>query len=235
MNAGEASISLDAAKSPKIPGDRFRRALAPHAAHACRQIGKSPRFGDRDPNEPNRLDGQNPGQDEDGQSVETLLNRSSRAGEGVKARISPHQPLDHRGEQRLLIGKPGVDRGFAGRGRLGDLVDARALETALEKDAARRVEDPFLDPARERARGPTGTHRAASAFALLGDPRPFHRCFAFHRFHKPATAGFGALDLGATVTKVNGTEQFRFEGVKGRVFGSSGHGAQESGPRRENV
>ena len=52
---------------------RFRRAFAAHAAHAYREIGKPPRLGDRDPDQPDRFGGENPGQNEGGQRVEPLL------------------------------------------------------------------------------------------------------------------------------------------------------------------
>ena len=170
-----------------------------------------------------------------GEGVEPLLDRAAGAGESVEACVSAHEALDDGGEQRLLVGKPGVDRGFSGGGRLGDFVDARALEAALEKNPARRVEDSLLDLTRKLARRPAVAHgpRPISACSR----RRFHRSFVFHRasFTKTATVGICTLDLGRTLTKVNETEQFRFGDVEGATSGVPGHGAQESGPRPANV
>ncbi len=86
-----------------------------------------------------------------------------------------------------LLGKPRVDRRLSGARRLGDLVDARALETALEKHLRGGVEDPLVDLAGEFAARPAAADkppgRAESLFPVL-NPRPF-LTFQCDRRHTP--------------------------------------------------
>src|SRR5580704_1227383 len=106
----------------------------------------------------------------------------------------------------------------------------------FEKNTARRIENSLLDLAGMFAWRAAVTHSApASLASFLGGVR-FHRSFAFHRSSLNAIRALSALDLGWALTKVNRTEQFRFEDVKARGRRrSSGHGEQESGPRPANV
>ena len=104
--------------------------------------------------------------------------------------------------------------GFPARGDLGDFVDARALEAVFEKNMARGIENSLLDPAGVFARRAAITHSAPPSLTFFLAAVRFHRSFAFHRASSlNAIRGLSALDLGRTLTKVNRTEQFRFEDV----------------------
>ncbi len=110
--------------------------------------------------------------------VRMTLARASRrsskgpvaAGQDVEVRVAAHEARDHRREQSLLIGEARVDRLLSGRGRLRDLLDARALEAALEKHAARRVQDSLLDLSGKLARRTP----AARGARLSGGASQFH-------------------------------------------------------------
>ena len=84
----------------------------------------------------------------------------------------------------------------------------------FEKNTARGVEDSLLDQAGMFAWGPPIAHGPPTALAFFLDGVRFHESFAFHRASSlNAIRGLSALDLGRTLTKVNRTEQFRFEDV----------------------
>ena len=87
----------------------------------------------------------------------------------------------------------------------------------FEKNTAGRVENSLLDLAGMFAWRAAVTHSApASLASFLGGVR-FHRSFAFRRNSSlNAIRALSALDLGWALTKVNRTEQFRFEDVKAR-------------------
>jgi hypothetical protein len=83
--------------------------LATHAADARRQIRKPACFGDRDPDESDRFRGQDAGQHHSGKRVEPMLNRYAMARKRVETRVSAHEAVDHRCEQRLFAGESSVD------------------------------------------------------------------------------------------------------------------------------
>ncbi len=85
-----------------------------------------------------------------------------------------HSARHDRGEQRLFAGEPRVDRRLSGTRDVGDLLNARALEAALEKYLSGRVQDPLFDLARECARRPAGSGYAARGETLSG------RCSLLH-------------------------------------------------------
>ncbi len=74
---------------------------------------------------------------------------------GVLARLARND----RGEQRLLAGKPRIDGRLSGARLLRDLVDARALETSLEKHLCGGVENPLVDLAGEFAARPAAADK----------------------------------------------------------------------------
>src|SRR5215475_7861842 len=55
----------------------------------------------------------------------------------------------HGGEERPLVAEAGIDRRLSRARSRGDLVHAGAFEAALQEDLAGRIEDAFLDLARE--------------------------------------------------------------------------------------
>ena len=158
---GRGSDVVGPRKFLKHARHRFRLAFAPHAADARRKIGKPPRFGDRDPDEPNRFRDSEPGQNDGGKGVEPLLDRAAGAGKSIEAGVPAHEPLDDGGEQRLLVGKSGVDGRLAGGSDLGDFVDARALKPCSRNTwpAASRILSSTL-PASPRGGRPQRTRRA---------------------------------------------------------------------------
>ena len=70
---GRNSDGVGCRQLAKNARHRFCRALAAHAADARRQLGKPACFGNGDPDEPDRLRGQEARQDNDGKRVEPLL------------------------------------------------------------------------------------------------------------------------------------------------------------------
>src|SRR6202022_2740825 len=86
----------------------------------------------------------------DGGALEALLDRRTGRRIGLDA-LDVRRNAQHydSSEKCLLAGEAGVDRRLTRTRRLGDFFDARAFESTLQEDLAGRIEDAFLDLARE--------------------------------------------------------------------------------------
>jgi hypothetical protein len=167
------------------PRERLQAALTRHLAHERREFGETPRFGDGRAEQTHVVGIQRSVQNSQSYGPQTHLERRSR-GWGLHV---PHGPgdvaHDHRREQLLLAGVPGADRRLARAGDFGDLLDARALEAAIEEHLLRRIEYPLVDLPGDLARRTAGPRAQAcgKAFAGRGGGR------VRHRLHLPGSAG----------------------------------------------
>src|SRR5215468_575122 len=111
---------------------------------------KPGRLRDRHPHQSDRIAGQNRLKDGDGHALKAFLNRRTGWRKGLEPRGVGSNALHyHRGEERLLAGKAGIDRWLSRARSPGDLVDACAFKSMLQEDLAGRIEDAFLNLARE--------------------------------------------------------------------------------------
>jgi hypothetical protein len=132
-NAGEAPIGSVAANSPNTLATPSIWRWRPIQLTLVARSGKRRASATATLIKSNGLRGQNPGQDYGREGVESLHDRVSRARQGVGAWVLPHEALDDGGEQRLLIGKPSVDRWFPCFGFLLVASFLGALEVVLDR------------------------------------------------------------------------------------------------------
>src|SRR5712664_4514762 len=80
---------------------------------------------------------------------ELVLHRASLELKALEIRQSLEDAGDYRLEERLLSRKVSIDRRFARRRHLRDLIEAGALIALLEEHPLSRIEDPRFDVARQ--------------------------------------------------------------------------------------
>ncbi len=148
--------------------DHFEPPFASSFNDATRKIGELASLCYCEPGKPNQFRGEHLSQEGRRDASEPLLERGAAVG-------LTSDPLTLNGDmlrkgcaKKLpLIWVTGVDCRLAGPGGLGDLVDARALESMLKKDPPGRIEDAFFNFSGELFRRPAGTRAPLCSRAFL--------------------------------------------------------------------
>src|SRR5216684_6979772 len=144
------------------PDPEFSAEITRRPADGACQIGESARFRYSQPHQRDPFAVQTPVQQGTRGTCEALLDCC--AGRHLTLELCNARkdvPCHHCGEQRPLVAETGIDRWLSRARYLGDLVDARAFKSALQKDLARRVEDAGVNLPGKFLRRAAEAHRGA--------------------------------------------------------------------------
>src|SRR5215471_13736401 len=138
-------------------------------------------LGNREPHQPDPVAVQTPPQHGKACAHEALLNRPNGRYVAFELFDADDDVAHHGGEERPLVGETGIDRWLSRARSPGDLVDACAFKSMLHEDRAGRIEDAFLDLARELLWRAPKAHLGALCRSLVHHPPPSSHSF-FWRF-----------------------------------------------------